>query len=387
MFFIRILPSVQLIVAGTTVFILLPGEQAIGANGNLSFGGLAAGAIQCQAFDESAGQPDSCRGALPISPHIAFRPSEKDEYFIKLGFAAGNGLNRNSPYQLAPWAADLEDDVKDINGRGRNYLLTAWYRRTFKLGPRGNLNATLGIIDSTDYLDNNTFAQDEYTQFMNEALTGSPQVFNPSYDLGIALRWDLLPWSIRAVYMNVGKDSEESDAEWQAALTDRDFGDDYNYVGAEVGFAIQTEFGLGNYRISYSGTSKDFADATGNQAERRTGVAVSFDQELGNTLGAFFRIHSQLGKAATDYKNYYAGGVDIRGGAWGRVNDNIGIGLAYLSGGNKQIKSTQVAEAYYRFAVTKQFAFTADLQYMLDDRFSGKDPKGFIFGLRIDAYL
>lgn len=66
---------------------------------------------------------------------------------------------------LSPWAADLEDDLKDINGCGRDYLLTAWYRHGFSLAQDNRLNITLGIIDSTDFLDNNAYANDEYTQF------------------------------------------------------------------------------------------------------------------------------------------------------------------------------------------------------------------------------
>ena len=30
---------------------------------------------------------------------------------MKLAFAVDNGLNATSPWVLAPWAADLEDDV------------------------------------------------------------------------------------------------------------------------------------------------------------------------------------------------------------------------------------------------------------------------------------
>jgi hypothetical protein len=45
-----------------------------------------------------------------------------------MGFAAGNGLNSSDsrnrpPFVLATWAADPEDDVEDINGRNRDYLL------------------------------------------------------------------------------------------------------------------------------------------------------------------------------------------------------------------------------------------------------------------------
>lgn len=67
--------------------------------------------------------------AASIQPEASFRPTENDLFSFKLGFGAGNGLKATDPdkpsFALAPWAADLEDDVKDINGRNRDYLLTA----------------------------------------------------------------------------------------------------------------------------------------------------------------------------------------------------------------------------------------------------------------------
>jgi hypothetical protein len=44
------------------------------------------------------------------------------------------------------------------------------------------LDATIGIIDATDYLDENACSNDEYTQFMNEALVNGPNAFLPSHD-------------------------------------------------------------------------------------------------------------------------------------------------------------------------------------------------------------
>jgi porin len=79
-----------------------------------------------------------------------FTPTDKDEIFAKFGFAGGNGLNEKSPFLLAPWAADLEGDVKDINGRSRDYLLTAWYKHTLQFAEDLTLALTGGIVDATE---------------------------------------------------------------------------------------------------------------------------------------------------------------------------------------------------------------------------------------------
>jgi hypothetical protein len=145
----------------------------------LSFGGILAGAYQYQVLgDFSPGYKDTGRGAVPFQVEISYTPTPSTELFAKFGFAAGNGLNDGtSPFYLAPWAATLEDDVKDINGRNRDYLLTAWYKHIFIFAGEQQLAFTGGIIDATDYLDENAYSNDEYTQFMNEALVNGRRVF------------------------------------------------------------------------------------------------------------------------------------------------------------------------------------------------------------------
>ncbi|MDH3948313.1 MAG: carbohydrate porin, partial [Gammaproteobacteria bacterium] len=89
--------------------------------------------------------------------------------------------------------------------------------------------------------------------------------------------------------------------------------------------------------------------------------------------------------AALIYRALYSGGIDIKGKAWGRDDDNIGLGYAYVKGGNLDIEKSHVAEAYYRWQVGEVFGLTADLQYMQDDYKSGSSLSGLIFGLRAAA--
>ena len=95
---------------------------------------------------------DTLRGNLSLQPEISFRPTAVDELSLKLGLAEGDGLNPASPFVLAPWSADMETDVRDINGRGRDYLLTAWYRHGISFENGARLDLTAGIIDATEKL-------------------------------------------------------------------------------------------------------------------------------------------------------------------------------------------------------------------------------------------
>ena len=90
-------------------------------------------------------------------------------------------------------------------------------------------------------------------------------------------------------------------------------------------------------------------------------------------------------EAAVNYERIWSGGIDINGGPWHRPDDNIGLGYAYLDGGNMDIDRSQVAEGYYRFAINRHLALSADVQYMKDDIQNQDGPEGFICGLRFTA--
>ncbi|SPD72910.1 conserved exported hypothetical protein [uncultured Desulfobacterium sp.] len=339
----------------------------------ISFAGIIAGAYQ---YEDAGGRPeaeDFGRGALPVQAEVGINPTEADEVFFKFGFASGNGLNtENHSFALAPWAADLEDDVKDINGRNRDYLLTAWYKHTFTFSEENSLGLTGGIIDATDYLDENAYANDEFTQFMNEALVNGPHAFLPSYDLGGAMEWEAGGFAVKGVVMQIGENDD---------------GNAYHFYGAQMGYTIETPLGEGTYRILYNQTSDDFCDPGGEDKESLKAGLISFDQALGEILGAWIRFGWSDDKALVCFQDLYSGGINISGKLWGREQDNIGVGYGRLRGGNDEIDTTQVAEVYARFALNEVFAVTLDLQH-LDDEYkaeAGDDIDGWISGIRLTA--
>ncbi len=344
-----------------------PSTYAYDVTDQLSISSLLGGTVQCQRLSNTDAD-DDCRAAVPLQPEISFHPDERNELAFKLGFADGNGLNNNSPFVISPWAADLEDDVKDINGNNRDYLLTAWYKHTLPLTEDSSLGATFGIIDSTDYLDDNAYANDEFTQFMNAALVNGPNARLPSYDGGGVLEWDTGPWSARAVYMNVNENDD---------------GESFNFYGAQLGYTVVNTLGEGTYRVLVVSTSNDFFDNDGADQEKIQGASLSFDQRLSETLGGWLRFAWVDDDAAVDYDAIYSGGIDIQGGPWGRSDDNIGLGYGYLNGGNLDVDRSHVAEVYYRLVMNDYLALTADVQYMNDDLDDNDSPKGFIVGLRV----
>jgi hypothetical protein len=322
------------------------------------------------------GIKDTGRGAGVLDLGINFHPTDSDEFKITLSYAAGNGLNPIVPFSLAPYADDLEDDLKNINGRDRDYLLEAWYKHTFKFSEDVSLGITGGIIDATRYIDDNNFANCETTQFMNQIFVNHKNVNLPSYDIGGVAELNISNFSIRGVIMNTKHEAEDEVFK------------NYNYYALQIGYALDTALGKGNYRIYGFTTSKSFEDwdETGN--ERLQGVGISADQQLSSIIGVFARLGWQDDATVIEHEAAYSGGLNINGKLWGREKDEIGLGYAYLNGADKaEIDNTNAIEAYAKFKISDFSDVTFDVQYINDEMKHNEDRDGVIYGVRLNAYF
>jgi hypothetical protein len=354
-------------------------------NDQLSIGGVVAGIYQYQSIDDAPGFHSEGRALATCEPEISYTPTDSDQLFAKFGIGAGDGLmgSGRSPFVLAPYGGNVQDSYKNINGRRRDYLLTAWYKHTFTFAQTQTLGLTVGIIDATDYMDENAYANDEFIQFMNQALINGPNAFLPSYDMGLAIQWGAGPFAVNVVGMAIGSTNASGLSLGGAAQ--ESLLSPYNFYGMQFGYRLDSALGEGNYRLIGAATSRDFYNVGGTQKEHKFLGLLSFDQQLGEILGAWLRFGSQRDEAAIVYNDIFSGGLNISGRLWRREGDNVGIGYAYVGGGNQGLNYTNVFEVYGRIALTSIFAVTGDVQYMKDSMAEGDSPEGWIFGLRVTA--
>jgi porin len=355
-------------VAGWLCPVAIASDSTIGNRFELH--GVLAGATQGEGVRTPDGTIGEDGASVPFQIELSLAPSRSGLLFAKLGFAAGDDLGEFSAFNLAPWGADQEAHVRDINGRDRDHLLTAWYRYTFEWSATRSLALTGGIIDATDYIDQNAYANDEYTQFLNEALVNGPNSFAPSYDIGGAATWSEGALTLTGVFMQVGENED---------------GNTFHYYGTQVGYRHLSGWGEGNYRVVLQSTDRSFLDCDGIDLHARRIALVSLDQQLGGAVGVWGRGGRQDNAAAITYKDLYSGGIDISGAVWNRENDNAGIGYAYLDGGNLELESTRVFEVYARFSISDDIQITGDIQYMEDAFEGGGGRDGFVYGLRVAA--
>jgi porin len=359
--------------AGTVFFAAV---QAVGVGGLcahdftdwFSVDATAAAIAMHQRVSGDPGTAGASRVTAPLQLEFSVHPNECNEFFSKVAFADGEGLAGTGTWSLAPWGGDHESDVKDVNGRGRDFLLTAWYRYSRDFGD-WSLSATGGIIDSVDFLGGNAFAEDEYSQFCNEVFVCNGSHGLPSYDFGGVLEARFGDWTFTGLAMSIGENDD---------------GDEFFFWGLQAARGYETGSGKGNVRLLFVGTDAEFLDPAGVSKESLFGVSISADQEFGDVFGGFLRLGWQKDDAAIGYETFFSGGLNIDGSAWGRENDNIGLACAWLGDGNSGINHTNVFEAYYRCEINEHLAVSADVQYMSDTMENGApSPAGWIFGTRL----
>ena len=311
------------------------------------------------------------RGTGGVDLELDFKPTEIDQFYILLQYSAGNGLNDVWAGAFTPFGHPLENDIRDVNGSGRDYIHESWYSYRFEFNNNQSIGITGGIIDSTNYVDDNEYANDELTQFMNDLFINDPVVNLPSYDWGGAVEFDFGQWTLSGVAM--------------FSKTGDDANQHYQYYVTQLRYSTESILGEGHYRILAYTTNSRFLNPSSDEFEKLQGIGGSFDQQLGETQGIFARAYLQDEDAAVDYLWDLSGGVSISGDLWGRVNDEAGIGYGYLSGGNGVIHSTRVFETYLKLQLDSFANLTFDLQYIKDKLKGVKDRNVWIPGIRLIA--
>jgi len=317
---------------------------------------------------------DKDRGSGVLDLNLSLKPTENDQIFARASFAKGSGLKEVNPFVLYPNADDLFVDLRDINGHSRDHLQELWYSRTFPLEKESHLKITLGIIDSTAFIDDNKFAGDEIEQFMNEGLVRNPLLNLPSYDVGIALEFEKENFNIRLVGMRSKNELNKY----------------YTWIGAQIGYKWENPLGEGNYRLCAFTTNKKFESWTSENYKAKRGFGFSVNQELiKGKVGGFLRLGWQSDKAQVDYENMFSMGFNLNGSIWKREKDEMGIGYAYFKGPRKgEISHSHLFETYWKIHLFEvkglNSNFTLDYQYVIDKLRADREKAAHILGFRFN---
>jgi porin len=245
--------------------------------------------------------------------------------------------------------------------------------------------------------DGSLYANDETSQFTNNALVNNPTIPFPENGIGAILYFSPAD---SGVYLSAGISDAQADARETGFSTA--FGDeDYFFSIVETGFTsyLRTDNGSlpGIYRVGFwydpqpkgnSDSTKMYRDDMGFYVSCDQGLVKENDEaEDSQGLGMFFR-YGYAPSRTNDVSNFVSGGVQYQGLFDGRDDDVLGVGVAYgkLSDGATTTYMEDyesVVEIYYNAQVMPWCNVTPSLQYVGNPGAASGVSDTVIFGARV----
>ncbi len=276
------------------------------------------------------------------------------------------------------------------------------------------LTLTLGKFSAKDIFDNNAYANDPRTQFMNWALMANEAWDYPAdslgYETGFAAELNEPGWALRYGFFQMprtangtAQDSHYLKAwgmvtefEKRYAIRER--------PGAVRVLAYLNSAHMGSYQEAIDSPTRP-ADIQATRAYRyKYGFGLNVEQEIYKDIGVFSRIGWSDGQneswAFSDVDRTATLGLSVKGGAWHRPDDTFGLagianglsrvhqkffeagGTGILAGdGNLTYGWEKILETYYDIGIWKTLHAAVDYQFVSDPAFNrARGPVSVIGG-------
>lgn len=287
---------------------------------------------------------------------------------------------------------------------------------------RNRFVVTLGNFSSLDVFDGNAYAKDPRVQFMNAGFM-APLSYDYAADArgfgwGFAAEWYQDDWVLRFGRMTGPKEPNILPIDYKI---DRHYGDQVELERAHALLGRQGKIRLLAWRnratlaafkdaLAYRQANRE-ADpqailAVRNGEKIKYGVGINIEQALTDNLGFFLRAMKADGRtetyAFTETDGSLGTGFSLKGSAWGRGMDTVGIGYLrntlskdrrnylaaggisfFIGDGALNYRPEQVFETYYSFNALKNTYVTADYQRMWNPAYNADRGPANFYALRV----
>ena len=281
--------------------------------------------------------------------------------------------------------------------------------------PRERITITAGKIPVWDIFDDNRYAHDARTQFLNWAMVGAGG-FDFAADArgwtnGLAVEWENGTWGLRAGGFQVPRrvnglflDPSVTRA-WQALAQL----DHFHEIGGRPG-AVRLLYGATRARLSTwgelfaNGFETFEKNPTGNRVKQQ--LALNLEQKITDDLGAFARLSWNDGRTQnwsfTEMDRAISAGLALQGRRWGRPADTVGLatnvgfisrgrrdyleagGIGFIVGdGRLDYRPEWVTEAYYDARVAPGVNLGLDYQLVVNPAYNVDRGPVSLFALRL----
>jgi len=280
------------------------------------------------------------------------------------------------------------------------------------------LSFTVGRVFLPDFIDNNAYADEPRTGFLNWAIWAAGAfdfpADQPGYSWGAFAELNQKDWAVRAGYLLMPKVSNSN-------YFDPDvFGRGEYLLETELRYSLLSHPGklrlIGWVNSAYSGS---YADTLANpsldldisqtrEGRVKYGAVANFEQSISDQFGLFSRLSWNNGKTEimsfTDIDASASFGGVLKGTMWSRPDDTIGIagainalspehrafiaagGLGILIGdGALNYQTERILETYYSYALAKQTTLTFDYQFIVNPAYNADRGPVSIFSARFHS--
>jgi high affinity Mn2+ porin len=276
------------------------------------------------------------------------------------------------------------------------------------------LTLTAGEMSALDIFDNNTYAHDPRTQFMNWALVGNEAWDYPAnslgYETGFAAELNQPLWALRygffqppRVSNGMAQDAHYLDAWGMVTELERRWAIG-SHRGAIRFLAYLNQAHMGSYSDALSVPGTDIALTRAYR--HKYGFCLNFEQEIAPNVGLFGRAGWSDGRteswAYADVDQTASLGLSLKAAFWGRPNDTLGVagivngitkihqefleagGTGILAGdGALTYGLEKTMEIYYDFEIWKGLHAALDCQYVVDPAYNRDRGPVPVLGARL----
>jgi high affinity Mn2+ porin len=279
---------------------------------------------------------------------------------------------------------------------------------------------TAGNFSTLNIFDNNTYAHDPRTQFMNWSnMTYAAYDYAADargFSWGFAGEWYQDNWVVRFGRMTVPKEPNVLQLDYQFF---KHYGDQAEIersheLGGQPGKVrllgyrdhakIASYRDAINYGIATNTTPSIFNVRYGEKS--KYGFGIDVEQAINTNLGAFLRAMWTDGRTETDafteVDRSVAGGISLKGTSWGREQDTVGVALIgnalskdrrdylqaagisfFIGDGALRYRPETILESYYNWNIAKHVWLTADYQHIANPAYNVDRGPVEIFGARL----
>lgn len=283
---------------------------------------------------------------------------------------------------------------------------------------------TVGNFSSLDVFDDNAYAKDPRVQFMGAGFM-APLAYDYAadargYGWGFALEWYQGDWAYRIGRMTGPKEPNELSIDYRIG---KHYGDqveiEHSHSIAGKAGKVRLLAWRNQAKIASFNDARDYLQANPgadpqailqvrNSEKFKYGVGINVEQAITDDLGFFLRAMQADGRtetyAFTETDGSLGTGLALKGTAWGRAQDTVGVGYLrntiskdrrryleaggisfFIGDGALNYRPEQEFEAYYSLNVWKSVFLTADYQRMWNPAYNADRGPANFFALRFHA--